>query len=183
MARKQLTITDIAQELGIARETLGYKLSRKRSINLDEALKISKKFFPECDLYYLFKELLPDNAPERGFCLGRFYCDDIPGLNKKVIRRRMEKNKDDSYLEYDIHSGNMNLVNAKANVTIDAKGKVIIQQAAAVEITTVGNVMINCAALNVTGQTSITGNFNVNGSIHASGSIIDGGGNTNHHGH
>lgn len=115
--------------------------------------------------------------------MGRFYCDDIPGLNKKVIRRRMEKNKDDSYLEYDIHSGNMNLVNAKANVTIDAKGKVIIQQAAAVEITTVGNVMINCAALNVTGQTSITGNFNVNGSIHASGSIIDGGGNTNHHGH
>lgn len=127
--------------------------------------------------------LFLDNAPERGFCLGRFYCDAIPGLDKKVIRRRMEKNKDDSYLEYDIHSGNMNLVNAKADVTIDAKGKVIIKQASSVEITTAGNITISCAALNVTGQTSITGNLNINGSIHASGSIIDDGGNTNHHGH
>lgn len=121
--------------------------------------------------------LFLDNAPEWGFCLGRFYCDAIPGLDKKVIRRRMEKNKDDSYIEYEIDSGNMNLVNAKADVTIDAKGKVIIKQAAAVEITTSGNVQIDCTAL------QINGNVNVNGSIHATGSIIDSGGNTNHHVH
>ena len=59
MARKQLSITEIAKYLGIARDTLGCKFSRKRPINLDEALRIARKFFPEKDVYYLFKELIP----------------------------------------------------------------------------------------------------------------------------
>lgn len=58
MARKEITITEMATKLGITRETLGYKLSGKRMINLDEALLIVKEFFPECDVYYLFVELV-----------------------------------------------------------------------------------------------------------------------------
>lgn len=61
MARKQLSITELANALGITRDTLGYKLSRKRPINLDEAMYISKEFFPEYDLFYLFKELIPQS--------------------------------------------------------------------------------------------------------------------------
>lgn len=59
MARRQLSITEIANYLGITRDTLGSKLSRKRAINLDEALRIAREFFPEKDVYYLFKELVP----------------------------------------------------------------------------------------------------------------------------
>lgn len=59
MARKQLSITELANFLGIARDTLGYKLSGKRPLNLNEALCIAKVFFPEHDVYYLFKELVP----------------------------------------------------------------------------------------------------------------------------
>lgn len=62
MARKQLSITEIAAYLGITRDTLSYKLSGKRSINLDEALRIARKFFPEHDVYYLFKELDNDEC-------------------------------------------------------------------------------------------------------------------------
>lgn len=58
MARKQLTIVEMADFIGITRDTLGSKLSRKRPINLDEALRIAREFFPEHDIYYLFKELL-----------------------------------------------------------------------------------------------------------------------------
>lgn len=58
MARKQLSISEIANYLGIIRDTLGYKLARKRPINLDEALYISNKFFPERDVYHLFNELI-----------------------------------------------------------------------------------------------------------------------------
>lgn len=59
MARKQLSILEISNFLGITRDTLGYKLSGKRPINLDEALRIAREFFPEHDIYYLFKELVP----------------------------------------------------------------------------------------------------------------------------
>lgn len=58
MARKQITIIEMATYLGITRDTLGSKLAGKRTINLDEALRIARKFFPEKDVYYLFKELV-----------------------------------------------------------------------------------------------------------------------------
>lgn len=61
MARKQLTIGEIANFLDINRGTLSYKLAGIHSINLDEALRIARKFFPEYDIYYLFKELVPNN--------------------------------------------------------------------------------------------------------------------------
>lgn len=58
MARKQLSIQDMASCMGITRDTLSGKLSRKRPIHLDEALCIARKFFPDYDVYYLFKELV-----------------------------------------------------------------------------------------------------------------------------
>lgn len=61
MGRKQLSIREMSNFLGITRDTLGNKLSRKRPINLDEAFRIAREFFPEHDVYYLFKELVPKN--------------------------------------------------------------------------------------------------------------------------
>lgn len=78
MARKCLTIKEISGFLGISRDTLACKLSRKRSINLDEALRIAKYFFPECDIYYLFKELVEiDNSREI------VKCETIKNEDKK----------------------------------------------------------------------------------------------------
>ena len=51
MARKQVSILEMSNYLGITRDTLGYKLAGKRPINLDEALRIARKFFPEHDVY------------------------------------------------------------------------------------------------------------------------------------
>lgn len=62
MARKQLSISEMAKYLNVTRDTLGYKLSGKRPINLDEALRIARKFFPERDVYYLFRELIPEDG-------------------------------------------------------------------------------------------------------------------------
>lgn len=64
MARKRVTISEMAEYLQINRDTLGNKLARKRPINLDEALRIARKFFPEHDVYYLFKELV-DDEPQK----------------------------------------------------------------------------------------------------------------------
>ncbi len=57
MARKQLTITDIANYLGLSKAGLSSKLSMKRNINLNEALCIARTFFPGLSLQYLFKEI------------------------------------------------------------------------------------------------------------------------------
>lgn len=46
MARKNITITEIAKTIGVNRDTLGKKFSGKSSLNLDEAFLIQKKFFP-----------------------------------------------------------------------------------------------------------------------------------------
>lgn len=60
MARHNVTIGDMAAYLGVTHNTMGDKLSRKRQINLDEAFRISKRFFPELTIYYLFAELIPN---------------------------------------------------------------------------------------------------------------------------
>lgn len=57
MARKELTIEQIAKELGMSRKTLGEKLSGKRKLYLNEAFEIVRKFFPDNDIWTLFKEL------------------------------------------------------------------------------------------------------------------------------
>ena len=57
MARKNITITEIAKTIGVNRDTLGKKFSGKSSLNLDEAFLIQKKFFPEMEVQLLFQEL------------------------------------------------------------------------------------------------------------------------------
>lgn len=57
MARKNITITEIAKTIGVNRDTLGKKFSGKSSLNLDEAFLIQKKFFPEMEVQLFFQEL------------------------------------------------------------------------------------------------------------------------------
>ena len=54
MGRKNLGIVEMATELKFNRDTLARKLSKKSQIDLAEAFDIQEKFFPECDLRYLF---------------------------------------------------------------------------------------------------------------------------------
>ena len=55
MARADISIQDIANVIGTARDTVGAKLSRKRSLTLDEAFEIANMFFPDKDVQYLFE--------------------------------------------------------------------------------------------------------------------------------
>lgn len=56
MARKDLTIMDIAKSIGMKRETLSKKLSGKSPLNLDEAFNIQQTCFPDIGIRILFKE-------------------------------------------------------------------------------------------------------------------------------
>jgi len=56
MARKDLTILDIAEVIGMRRETLSKKLSGNSPISLKEAFDIQQKCFPYMDIKILFKE-------------------------------------------------------------------------------------------------------------------------------
>ena len=58
MERKEVTIHDIADSLGMNRDTVARKLSRKSPIMLDEAFKIERKFFEGLGVPYLFAEAL-----------------------------------------------------------------------------------------------------------------------------
>lgn len=60
MARKQITIKELAEKIGINRDTMGGKLSGKRPLYLHEAFIINRAFFPEKDIPYLFKEIFLD---------------------------------------------------------------------------------------------------------------------------
>ena len=57
MARKNITITEIAKTIGVNRDTLGKKFSGKSSLNLDEAFLIQKRFFPDMEIQLLCQEL------------------------------------------------------------------------------------------------------------------------------
>ena len=56
MARKNLTILDIAESVGMNRETLSRKLSGKSSLSLKEAISIQTTCFPDMDVQKLFEE-------------------------------------------------------------------------------------------------------------------------------
>lgn len=58
MARKQITIQEIAKAIGVGRDTASQKLSGKTPITLTEAFKIEELYFPDSDVRYLFAELL-----------------------------------------------------------------------------------------------------------------------------
>ena len=55
MARKDLTILDIANLIGMSRETLSRKLSGKAPLRLEEAFAI-QRIFPDVRIEVLFKE-------------------------------------------------------------------------------------------------------------------------------
>lgn len=57
MARKNITITEIAKTIGVNRDTLGKKFSGKSSLSLEEAFLIQKRFFPDMEIQLLFQEL------------------------------------------------------------------------------------------------------------------------------
>ena len=57
MARKFITIQQMADTLGCTRDTLSNKLSGKTMLKLDEAITLNEVYFPETDIQELFKEL------------------------------------------------------------------------------------------------------------------------------
>lgn len=56
MARKGLTIMDIAKSVGMKRETLSKKLSWHSPLHIDEAFNIQQTCFPDIGIQVLFKE-------------------------------------------------------------------------------------------------------------------------------
>lgn len=56
MSRRNIGVVEMARSLGWNRDTLARKLSKRSSINLDEAFLIQQTFFPSLDVKYLFAE-------------------------------------------------------------------------------------------------------------------------------
>lgn len=56
MARKELTIQDLADCLGVRYATVCDKLNGKYRFYYDEAKKLKDELFPECDIEYLFAQ-------------------------------------------------------------------------------------------------------------------------------
>lgn len=54
--KRKITCTEAAKTLGICRETLSKKLSRKRPFMLEEALILHETYFPEQDFIKLFSD-------------------------------------------------------------------------------------------------------------------------------
>lgn len=54
MGRKNVGIRDLAKAIGVNRDTLARKLSKKSPIYLDEAFRIQQTMFPDLDIKYLF---------------------------------------------------------------------------------------------------------------------------------
>ncbi len=63
MARRNISIQEISEVLGAARDTVSSKLSRKRQITLKEAFLIENTFFPGMGVLYLFEELNVSQKP------------------------------------------------------------------------------------------------------------------------
>lgn len=55
MARKGISKKDLAEFLKMRYPTIVDKTNGKSRFYLDEAFKIRNKFFPDCDLNYLFE--------------------------------------------------------------------------------------------------------------------------------
>lgn len=56
MARKKVTVQEIADSIGVNRDTVARKLSRKSPITLKDAFTIERTFFPGLGVPYLFEE-------------------------------------------------------------------------------------------------------------------------------
>lgn len=64
MARKKITIKQLADKVGVNRDTMGGKLSGKRPLYLHEAFIIQRAFFKNKDVIKLFRELYDDEHKE-----------------------------------------------------------------------------------------------------------------------
>ena len=58
MMQKGITQEDIATELQIHRNSVANKISGKTPFTIDEVFRICEKFFPNCDMRYLFQRTL-----------------------------------------------------------------------------------------------------------------------------
>lgn len=56
MARRSLTIQDVAEVIGVNRDTMSKKLSGKSPLFLDEAFKIINDLFPDADIKNIFSD-------------------------------------------------------------------------------------------------------------------------------
>lgn len=56
LAKKGITIEEVARFLGIHRNSVANKINGDSSFTIDEAFKIQKKYFPKLSLDYLFKK-------------------------------------------------------------------------------------------------------------------------------
>lgn len=54
MAKKDITIEEIAELLNIHRNSVSNKINKNASFTIEEAQKIWEKYFPEMELKYLF---------------------------------------------------------------------------------------------------------------------------------
>lgn len=55
MAKRKVSIENIAEFLGIHRNSVANKLNGDSSFSIDESVKIQERFFPDLELKYLFK--------------------------------------------------------------------------------------------------------------------------------
>lgn len=61
MARKGITIEELARFLGIHRNSVSNKINGETPFSVNEAFEIQKKYFPKLSLEYLFKK---ENEPD-----------------------------------------------------------------------------------------------------------------------
>lgn len=61
MARKGITIEELASFLGIHRKSVSNKINGETPFSVNEAFEIQKKYFPKLSLEYLFKK---ENEPD-----------------------------------------------------------------------------------------------------------------------
>lgn len=56
LIRKDISRDDLAEAIGKSYNTLSNKMIGKAPFLYDEVLTIKRKFFPDCDLEYLFQK-------------------------------------------------------------------------------------------------------------------------------
>lgn len=62
MAREGVTVQEIADSIGVNRDTAARKLSRKSPLTLNEAFTIERRFFRGLGIPYLFSEAKDEGA-------------------------------------------------------------------------------------------------------------------------